>query len=109
MSQFSEIARTKTFLKIKSRGSLGNLKHFYGVPYTVSFIHLTPAAAVYSTQHALRLATWQYSVDSVRMTDRHLFTAAEGKYAEGTRRNCVVAMLVGHKTNKTHCIIIYII
>ena len=65
----------------------------------VSFVLRPPRRTVYSTQHALRLADRQYSVDSVRMTDRHLFTAAEGKHAEGTR------MPVGRKTNETHCII----
>ena len=35
------------------------------------------------------------------MTDRHLFTAAGGKHAEGTRKNCAVAMPAGRKTKHT--------
>ena len=35
-----------------------------------------------------------------------MFTAAEGKHAEGTRRNYAVAMPAGRKKNETHCIYI---
>ena len=38
VSRFSESARRMTFLKIKSRDSLGNLKHFDGVPYIIIFL-----------------------------------------------------------------------
>ena len=37
------------------------------------------------------------------MTDRHLFTAAEGKHAGGIRKNYAVVMPAGRKTNETHC------
>ena len=71
----------------------------------VSLVLRPPRRTVYSTQHALRLADRQYSADTVRMTDRHLFTAAEGKHAEGTRKNCAVAMPAGRMTNETNCTI----
>ena len=38
MSVFSKCKKNKTFLKIGSKGSPSNRKHFYGLPYIIIFI-----------------------------------------------------------------------